>query len=168
MTAITDSRLRLRTARPADLPSLEILRAEAFAPIFASFRELLGDEIYQKVQKHEDEGQADLLSSMFTNETVWQLFVAELEGEIVGFVSFKVDNKKGLGEIGLNAVRPIDSGKGIGTAMYGFAVARMREAGLKAAVVATGGDASHAAARRAYEKSGFTVSIPSLWMCQKL
>jgi hypothetical protein len=37
----------------------------------------------------------------------------------------------------------------------------MKEAGMQVATVSTGGDPSHAPARRAYEKAGFTASIPS-------
>ncbi|WP_437957583.1 GNAT family N-acetyltransferase [Sorangium sp. So ce119] len=70
--------------------------------------------------------------------------------------------------IGLNAVDPAHAGKGIGTAMYEFALARMRQSGMKVATVATGGDPSHAPARRAYRKAGFDVEIPSVWMCRKL
>lgn len=73
-----------------------------------------------------------------------------------------------VGEIGLNAVHPEQAGQGIGTVMYNFSVAKMKEVGMKVATVATGRDPSHAPARRAYEKAGFTVQIPSVWMCQKL
>jgi len=73
-----------------------------------------------------------------------------------------------LGEIGLNAVDPAHAGKGIGTAMYELAAARMQQAGMKVATVATGGDPSHAPARRAYEKAGLNAQIPSVWMCRKL
>lgn len=52
--------------------------------------------------------------------------------------------------------------------MYDFAIARMKAAGMRVATVATGADASHAPARRAYEKAGFTVQIPSVWLCRKL
>jgi hypothetical protein len=52
--------------------------------------------------------------------------------------------------------------------MYHFAITRMKEAGMRVATVATGGDASHAPARRAYEKAGFAVQIPSVWLCRKL
>lgn len=38
----------------------------------------------------------------------------------------------------------------------------------EAATVGTGGDPSHAAARRAYEKAGFDAVIPSVWMFRKL
>jgi hypothetical protein len=39
---------------------------------------------------------------------------------------------------------------------------------MRAATVATGGDASHAPARRAYAKAGFAAQIPGVWMCRKL
>jgi hypothetical protein len=39
--------LTLRPARAADLPRLESIRDAAFAPVFASFRRLLGDELYE-------------------------------------------------------------------------------------------------------------------------
>jgi hypothetical protein len=52
--------------------------------------------------------------------------------------------------------------------MYEFVVAQMRAAGMRVATVSTGGDPSHAPARRAYEKAGFNVGIPSVWLCQKL
>jgi hypothetical protein len=52
--------------------------------------------------------------------------------------------------------------------MYEFAIAQMKEAGMRVATVGTGGDPSHAPARRAYEKVGFAVQIPSVWLCRKL
>ena len=56
----------------------------------------------------------------------------------------------------------------MGTTLYEFAVERMREAGMRVATVSTGGDPSHAPARRAYQKAGFGVGVPSIWLCQKL
>ena len=83
-------------------------------------------------------------------------------------MSVRLNHETKVGEIGLNAVDPSHTGKGIGTAMYEFSVARMKEAGMKVATVATGRDPSHAAARRAYRKAGFLVEIPSVWMCRLL
>ncbi|MBX2879639.1 MAG: GNAT family N-acetyltransferase [Granulosicoccus sp.] len=157
--------------RNADLDdhiALEQLRAEAFRPVFASFRKILGDQIYELAQKREDDKQSELLSSMFSSESEWNLYVAEVENEIVGFVSIHLNSETTVGEIGLNAVKPIYSGKGIGTKMYGFVIAEMKAAGMRVATVATGGDESHAPARRAYEKSGFDVQIPSVWYCRTL
>ncbi len=157
-----------RRASLDDHIKLEHLRAEAFLPVFASFREILGDEIYELAQKREDDNQNELLSSMFSRNSEWDLYVVEVSGEIVGFISIQINSETTVGEIGLNAVKPDYAGKGIGTQMYGYGIARMKAAGMRVATVATGGDNSHAPARRAYEKSGFNVQIPSVWYCRTL
>lgn len=154
--------LSFRPARDADLPALDAIRQAAFEPVFASFREILGDELYERVQGRADAEQAELLRSFFAEDSVWEVFVAELDAEAVGFVVVRVDANTEVGEIGLNAVHPSHAGRGIGTAMYEFALDLMRRKGARAATVATGGDPSHAPARRAYEKVGFDRGIPSV------
>ncbi|MEM7223540.1 MAG: GNAT family N-acetyltransferase [Pseudomonadota bacterium] len=67
-----------------------------------------------------------------------------------------------MGEIDLNAVDPDHQGSGVGAWMYAYALDRMKEAGMLVASVGTGGDPSHAPARRAYEKAGFGPAIPSV------
>ena len=47
--------------------------------------------------------------------------------------------------------------RGIGSALTGFALDRLKEAGMKVAVVETGGDPGHAPARHVYEKAGYTL-----------
>lgn len=158
----------LRPAKTEDLARLEKMRESAFAPVFASFRSLLGEEIYNLAQAREDEAQGALLASFLEPASPWEVYVAEQDGFAVGFVSVRLDAEKKVGEIGLNAVDPAFAGKGIGTAMYEFAITRMKDGGMRVATVATGGDTSHAPARRAYEKAGFAVQIPSVWMCRKL
>lgn len=160
--------LSFRPARDADLPALDAIRQAAFEPVFASFREILGDELYERVQGRADAEQAELLRSFFAEDSVWEVFVAELDAEAVGFVVVRVDANTEVGEIGLNAVHPSHAGRGIGTAMYEFALDLMRRKGARAATVATGGDPSHAPARRAYEKVGFDRGIPSVWYCRLL
>ena len=129
---------------------------------------LLCDELYERVQGRADAEQAELLRSFFTEDSVWEVFVAELDAEVVGFVAVRVDANTEVGEIGLNAVHPSHAGRGIGTAMYEFALDLMRRKGARAATVATGGDPSHTPARRAYEKVGFDRGIPSVWYCRLL
>ena len=162
--------MKLRVARSDDAPRLQAIRAAAFAPVFASFRSILGDEIYELAQRRDDEAQEGLLASLLDGSAgpSWTLHVAEAGGEIVGFVATRVDAETCVGEIGLNAVDPAHAGKGLGTAMYELALARLKDAGMKIATVGTGGDASHEAARRAYRKVGFDVGIPSVWMFRKL
>lgn len=160
--------ISIRKAVKSDHLVLESLRVEAFAPIFASFRRILGDEIYELAQKKEDEDQSQHLTLMLTQDSIWDLYVAEIRGQIVGFVSIKLCLESSVGEIGLNAVKPSESNRGIGTKMYEFAIDQMKNAGMRVATVATGGDDSHAPARRAYQKSGFNVQIPSVWLCRTL
>jgi GNAT superfamily N-acetyltransferase len=59
-------------------------------------------------------------------------------------------------------MHPQHAGRGIGTWMYAQVLAQMKESGMALATVSTGGDPSHAPARRAYEKAGFGPAIPSL------
>jgi ribosomal protein S18 acetylase RimI-like enzyme len=165
--AVTEVRLHIRPAELADAPRLQAIREAAFASIFASFRSMLGDELYELAQARDAAAQRELLASMLVPGSPWELYVA-IADEIVGFVSIRLDNELRMGEIGLNAVDPARTGRGIGTRMYHFAVDRMKAAGMRVATVSTGGDPSHAAARRAYRKAGFLADIPSVWMCRTL
>lgn len=157
--------LAFRGVRTDDLPRLQEIREAAFAPVFASFRSILGDAIYAVAQAHDDAAQADHLTSLVGPSSSWEVYACERSGEIVGFVSIRLEEDRGLGEIGLNAVHPDFAGRGIGTSLYDFALDRMSAAGLRVATVSTGGDTSHGPARRAYAKAGFSAAIPSLWMC---
>lgn len=157
--------LEIRAATEAELTELQEIRAAAFAPVFASFRSILGETIYAAAQAREDEAQERYLTSLLDPSSGWDVFTAEVSGQAVGFMAIRMDTDAGIGEIGLNAVHPDFAGRGIGTALYDFALDRMTAAGLRVATVATGGDPSHAPARRAYEKAGFDVRIPSVWMC---
>ena len=158
----------LRPARGDDRDRLQQIRAAAFAPVFAMFRSMLGDVIYELAQAREDQAQEELLDALLVGGDGSELYVVELDGEVVGFVAIELNRETTVGVIGLNAVDPVHGGRGIGTRMYELAVSRMREAGMRVATVATGDDPSHAPARRAYAKAGFSVSIPSVWLCQEL
>ena len=157
--------LIIRHAQKDDLPQLQAIREAAFAPVFASFRSLLGDAVYDIAQAPGDRSQGELLTACFEPSSVWSLYVAEVSHHVAGFVSVRIDVGAGVGEIGLNAVHPDYAGGGIGTALYDFALDLMTAAGISVATVSTGADPSHAAARRAYTKAGFNRVIPSVWMC---
>jgi GNAT superfamily N-acetyltransferase len=65
--------------------------------------------------------------------------------------------ERSMGEISMLAVDPDHQGGGIGTALTEFALDRLKDAGMKVAMVETGGDPGHAAARRTYEKAGYVL-----------
>ena len=51
----------IRPATADDLPHLDHVRLAAFAPVFASFRSILGEDIYDLAQARDDEAQGELL-----------------------------------------------------------------------------------------------------------
>lgn len=158
----------IRAYAPSDLPALQAIRAAAFAPVFASFRAIVGPEIAALGLATSEQEQADLLDAIARPDSGHALAVAEASGAVAGFVSWKPNIAPGVGEITLNAVHPDHGGRGIGTALYEHAIAALKAAGMQLATVGTGGDPSHAPARRAYEKAGFSVHIPSIYMYRKL
>lgn len=160
--------LKIRPSVSDDFAAVEEIRAAAFGPVFDSFRALLGEELYELVQARDEHEQPKLLASIFSPGSGWEIYVAEEAGKVIGFVCLRLLRELGVGEIGLNAVHPDHAGRGVGTAMYEFANERMRAEGMRAAMVSTGGDASHEPARRAYAKAGFSAGVPSVWLARRL
>ena len=143
---------------------MQRLRQAAFQPVFQSFRDIVGEQIYAIALAKSDAEQAELLDSLCKTGSSHRVFVAAIGQDIAGFVTFSLNPEKRIGEIGLNAVHPDYAGRGIGTRMYEFVMARMKESGMALATVGTGGDPSHAPARRAYQKAGFGAALPSVFM----
>jgi ribosomal protein S18 acetylase RimI-like enzyme len=157
----TGEHILIRAYAPEDAANLQTIRAEAFAPVFASFRALLGDAIAAVALANAEQEQAALLQRLCSEDPNATVFVAERDGRAIGFVAVTFDRKQRMGEIVLIAVAPGAAGRGAGSALIAQALAAMRTAGLRAAVVGAGADASHAPALRAYEKAGFIAGIPS-------
>ena len=61
-----------------------------------------------------------------------------------------------IGELCMIAVHPGSRRQGIGAALNDRALELMTEAGMQLAELGTGGDPAHAAARRSYERAGYT------------
>ena len=158
----------IRPFASGDLPVLQRIREAAFRTVFQSFRSIVGEEIAAVAFSDAELEQAKHLESLCEPGSGSQVFVAERDGGVICFVSFSLDREKKIGEIGLNAVDPAQDGKGVGAKLYAFALERMKESGMRVATVGTGGDPSHAPARRAYEKAGFGPSIPSVTLYRLL
>ena len=156
------------TFQAADLEVIQRIRELAFEPIFRSFRQIVGETVSALALARADAEQAELLASVCDAKSHHQVYVALIDNEIVGFVSFSLDAEKRVGEVGLNAVHPDHAGQGIGTELYNFVIDQMRRSGMHLATVGVGGDPSHIPARRAYEKAGFGPSLPSVWIYRVL
>ncbi len=158
----------LRPVVEADLPATDAIAIACWTPIFASFRELLGEEIYQHLHAGRWEaGKCAQVRGHFANHP-GEFDVVELAGEVIAFVTYRLDHERSVGTIGNNGVAPSHAGQGWGTFMYRHVLDRFRREGLKFACVGTGLDVGHAAARRAYEAVGFNRQKPMVEYWQDL
>lgn len=146
--------MHIRPYTPADLDALVQLTLLAFEPVFASFERILGPRMFPIEYPDWRKTQADLVVQMSGN-TKLHLVVAEVDGQVAGFIAYEFHENE-TGEVYFLAVHPDYQNHGIGTELNLFALQKLKEGGAKMAVVATGGDESHAPARRSYEKAGYT------------
>ena len=140
------------------------LSLEAWAPVFDSFRRMLGEELYRRVHPDWKLHQAASVRDALERNETW---VAVAQGTVVGFVNLIFDADERSGEIYMIAVDPAAQQQGVATQLTEHALGEMRARGLDLATVATGGDPGHMPARRTYEKAGF-VGVPQVWYAKLL
>ncbi len=146
---------RIRPFEDRDADAVVDLSLRAWAPVFASLEQALGSEIFRRLHPDWPEDQRRAVEDVCVakKERVW---VAEVGASAVGFVAVAVyDPERSMVEISMLAVDPDYQGGGIGTALTEFALDRLKDSGMTVAMVETGGDPGHAAARRTYEKAGY-------------
>ena len=133
------------------------LSLRAWAPVFASLEQVLGSEIFRRLHLDWREDQRRAVEDVLAAK-VGRVWVADVDGTAVGFVAIELHHpERSVGEISMLAVDPDHQGGGIGTALTEFALDRLEDTGMKVAMVETGGDLGHAAARRTYEKAGYVL-----------
>jgi len=143
--------------------TLVALSVTAWEPIYMQYRETMGEELFTTLYPDWRENKAGHIRRALDGEHAGGLAVAACGGVIVGFVTWYLHVRAGVvGEIGNNAVSPDYQGRGIASRLYALALDAMRAAGMRYACVGTGLDPAHAPARRAYEKAGFDIAIPSV------
>jgi GNAT superfamily N-acetyltransferase len=148
--------LQIRPLARDDIQDVVRLSVLAWEPVFSSFAEILGPAIYPIVYPDWRKQQAEGVEAVCKDTAKYTVWVAEVGGAVVGFIAYMLNRADQTGEVDLLAVHPDYQNQGIGTELNNFALARMQEAGMKLAVVGTGGDPGHAPARRSYEKAGYT------------
>jgi len=146
----------VRPYRPGDLPIIMDIANRAWRGIYRMFREIYGDELFELLVPDERTSKGEQVRAHCERHPEW-VFVCEEEGRIVGFVTFRLDFDRKIGEIGNNARDPDCDLKGIGQQMYKAVFDYFRKHGMLYAKVFTGLDYAHAPARRAYERAGFNI-----------
>lgn len=146
-----------------DIEAMLAVALAAWDPVFPSLSGILGPEIWRRLDEDHVGSQHKAIVELCRDSSgASQVWVAEVAGDVpgrpvlAGFVASKLDFASKRGEIWFLAVHPDFQNQEIGTQLSLHALDRMREAGMTLAIVETGGDPSHAPARRSYEKAGFT------------
>jgi ribosomal protein S18 acetylase RimI-like enzyme len=148
--------LHIRPLCDDDIKDVVELSLLAWVPVFRSFKQVLGHTIYKLIWPDWRTSQREGIESVCQDSEKYTVWVAELDGIVVGFVAYELHPTDKTGEVQLLAVHPAYQNRGIGTELNVFALERMKESGVRLAVVGTGGDPGHAPARRSYEKAGYT------------
>ncbi len=148
----------IRNFAPTDEETVVALALRAWEPVFDSMAETVGPDIFRKLfgadwRRYQE---TDIRRAL----TAYRVSVAETSAKVVGYVAVDLPAGESHGEIYMIAVDPDQQGRGVGAALTQHAVEEIRGAGRELAVVETGGDPGHAAARMTYERAGF-VSLPS-------
>ncbi|MBV9258774.1 MAG: GNAT family N-acetyltransferase [Ktedonobacteraceae bacterium] len=152
--------LHIRPFSPDDMEEVVQLSLLAWAPVFHSFEQVLGTRIYSHLFPDWKKTQRAVVEKICREHEKTLVWVAEAHGKITGFIAYTLDSQENdqenTGEVELLAVHPEFQNHGIGTELNRFVLEKMKENGIKLAIVGTGGDPGHAPARRTYEKAGYT------------
>jgi predicted N-acetyltransferase YhbS len=149
-------KFKIRPYTDQDIDAILQLSLMVWEPIFASFEQILGPGIYTILYPDWRRSQKEGVEKICKDTQRVKVLVAEMDGKTVGFLAYKLKEVKKTGEVQLLAVHPDHQDRGIGTELNLAALDEMKIAGMKIAVVETGGEPSHAPARRAYKKAGYT------------
>lgn len=148
--------VRLRPFDPNDMNAILHLSLLAWEPVFVAWERILGPDLYPlAIYPDWHQGQQEAVETAIRDaqRTTW---IAETDGKVVGFVAYELNTETKVGEVSMLAVHPEHQNQGVGTMLNLLALEKLKENGMRLAVVGTGGDEGHAPARRAYEKVGYT------------
>ena len=148
--------LHIRPMENNDMDDLVGLSLLAWEPVFDSFKAILGPKIYPILYPDWCKSQAEGVEKYCMDHEKSNVWVAEVDGEVVGFLAYQNNESDKTGEVMLLAVHPAYQNQDIGTELNNVALEKMKASGMVMAVVGTGGDPGHAPARRSYEKAGYT------------
>lgn len=146
----------IRPVAEGDTAVLIEVAWSAFEPVRRSFEQLLGAAIYARIYPDWNAMQREAVEKYCANADQFTVLVADVDGTAVGFIACVVNHETKTGEVEHLAVHADHQNGGIGTALNLAALDAMRDAGMKHVQLGTGGDESHAPARRSYEKAGYT------------
>ena len=147
--------MAVRPLTDADVDAVVAFSLDAWAPVFASFAQVMGPRVFGMVYPDWRAAQAAAVAEVCRSLDAW---VADVDGTPVGFVAVRWTREDAtpVGEVEMIAVAPAHQRAGIAGRLLERAVTEMRARGVPLAVIGTGGDDGHAPACALYERHGFT------------
>jgi len=148
--------LQIRPFNNNDMNDIVELSLLAWEPVFVAWERILGPRLYPIAIYPDWRKSQKGVVEKICNDGLMATWVAAVDVKVVGFVTLELNDVTKAGEVQLLAVHPEYQNHGIGTELNLFALQKMKEGGMKLAVLGTGGDEGHAPARKSYEKAGYT------------
>ena len=140
----------IRSFRPDDLEAIKAITIEGFEGVSVEhgielkFGEIAGHDWRWRKARHVDED---------VKEHAAGIFIAEVDGQILGYISTRLDPKAGKGRIPNLAVAAGARGQGMGRKLIGHALEYFRAEGMCVAVIET--MASNPIGQSLYPSCGF-------------
>jgi ribosomal protein S18 acetylase RimI-like enzyme len=144
----------IRRIASEDIPACVGLGVEAYRSVFASYRHEYGDELFARMRPDWENAQGALIEDT-CSAAEGHTWVADIDGEVAGFVSTTMAEATGLGDIGLIAVHPQRQRRGVGEALNQHALIEMRNAGIAYATAYTRDHPGHLPAQNVLKRAGF-------------
>lgn len=145
----------VRPYRSEDRATLLALSLRSWEPVFSAMESEVSSFVYEcfyprgwRVRQEAD------LAEVLDREAE-RIDVAVIDSQVVGWVCTRLHLEDDMGEVYVLAVDPERQRQGIATALMDRSFERIRAAGLRMAMVETGGDSGHAPSRSIYEAAGF-------------
>ena len=144
----------IRRYSDADRAAVVELSIRAWTPVFASMAAAMDPAVFNHFYPNWQTDQQQAVEAVCAAPTN-QVWVALVDHLVAGFVATTLHQPSSMGEIVMLAVEPRYQQRGIGAALTNFAQEQFRSAGMRVAMVETGGDPGHEPARQTYAKQGF-------------
>jgi ribosomal protein S18 acetylase RimI-like enzyme len=150
----------IRSFTRQDLTPLIELTIETFRPFYEeSFRPLVGEVVFANQHGNWRDDYREQVAELHHPAQHKHVAVAEIEGDIAGYVAWNVAPERKNGSVTHVAVSDGHRRHHVGTALCEHAFDALRSAGAEVVEIGTGGDPFHAPARALYERLG-CVQLP--------